>query len=768
MNFQGLEFDGVPTDSDILSDDNDSVSSLVDEDVDFGYVYALFNFPQMVEGQITVEEGEKLTLLDDSNSYWWLVQNLRDNQMGYIPADNIETAFGKLARVNRRKNLKLCQPDPEHIVQAPPKPKKNRQVAFDDHPVTQVFVSPDTDDDDESDDEYDAYEDEDMDTRRTEPAVVPSQDIDDDNDSIDYSSYYYSADADDTDPASPGNTRRVSIAPMSMGNIAGEIHDSDSDTDDMRRHSAGSGIAAMYADRRESTLLLPTEDGTPTYYLSNEESDDGDSLSGVLNRVNDSHDIAAPGKYTLRIQHVDMVDTKDAKISLFQDELLSEVLRRALAVFGMSPGNESSLVLYAQFGTSDLALLPSDSQVSILLNRLRDAYGSEPLPKAGEIGANICTLLLADRSVPLAQLLGTVAMDEEDPYEGMETGSRSILRTSVAASVSEGITSLASHEAISTTHTSEPSSSFTTRPVLERPLSPGNSSSSPESSQILLEESDNLPDSRSVVQGLLRSIPRPTSQPPPSAVNRAKRNTLQISAQGSVVDHDFGASLSPQPQASRSTLSRSASTHIAAQSDSAPAPPEPMQALGHSASTLRPSSDTMGHDDSEPSSPSDGHMSPDENVGSHSPAESSDTASSHQDGSEDAAPSVAAAAALTALAHSAPHRLLKEASDVNGMSQPVPAELSLDDWLVIMRGWGDTHDASASNAAFYRSFLNDIDPADSQFADTHSYISSHVTQLADMRSPADDILSLSQGVGRHLDTLERELDDIARILVHAN
>ncbi|KAJ2311474.1 protein phosphatase regulator, partial [Coemansia sp. RSA 2702] len=139
MNFQGLEFDGVP-DSDILSDDNDSMMSLVDEDVDFGYVYALFNFPQMVEGQVTVEEGEKLTLLDDSNSYWWLVQNLRDNQMGYIPADNIETAFGKLARVNRRKNLKLCKPDPEHMLGREPRAQANaRRVAFDDNPVTQVF-----------------------------------------------------------------------------------------------------------------------------------------------------------------------------------------------------------------------------------------------------------------------------------------------------------------------------------------------------------------------------------------------------------------------------------------------------------------------------------------------------------------------------------------------------------------------------------------------------------------------------------------------------
>ncbi|KAJ1856426.1 protein phosphatase regulator [Coemansia sp. RSA 1822] len=763
MNFQGLEFDGVPTDSDVLSD-NDSMTSLIDEDVDFGYVYALFNFPQMVEGQVTVEEGEKLTLLDDSNSYWWLVQNLRDNQMGYIPADNIETAFGKLARVNRRKNLKLAKPDPEHMAarDTPRKPNA-RRVVFDNNPVTQVFItSPQTDDEDEYDDEYDAYDD------VAEPAVVPSQ-ADDDDDSVDYSSYYYSADADDADADStpPSSARRVSIAPMSMGEIAGETFDSDSDTDmrhhseedmrrhtdaDARRHSAGSGVTGLYTGRRESTQL--EHDGTPSYYLSNEESDDGDSLSGVLSRLNSGD---AEHRHTLHIQHVDAFGTADASVAVFADEQLRDVLARALAVFGLT-GFDDRMALYAQFASHDVTLLSSDSQTDVLLDRIGDKLGA--LPASGAVAADVCTLLLADRSVPLAQLLAPnrAARDEEDPYAAMETGSRSILRTSIAASVSEGIASLASTSVLEANannareYTAHAGSADSDLVPVERHASPVLS----QTSHDMDVDNEALPDSRSVVQGLLRSIPRPTSQPPQSAINRAKRNTVQLSAHGSVVDDEHNTVQSPP---TRPVLERSASTHAGsdpatqdsaitrAMSDPAAAPTEP--ALGHSSSTLRPSSDTFTHEDSSPGSP---HAPAAIDDGLASPTESDDTASSHRGESEDAGP-----AALTALAHSAPHRL----------KDPAAGELSLDDWLVILRGWGDTHDAGTASVAFYRGLLRDIAP-DAAMADAHEFISGHVAALADVQSPIDDILSVSQGVGRRLDTLERELDDIARVLVHAN
>ncbi|KAJ1677277.1 protein phosphatase regulator, partial [Spiromyces aspiralis] len=100
-----------PADFEDHSDDGgESVSSLVDEDVNFNYVYALFEFPAMVEGQLTVYQGERMVLLQDDNPYWWLVHLPRTREIGYIPADNVETAPEKLARVNRRKNLQLCKP----------------------------------------------------------------------------------------------------------------------------------------------------------------------------------------------------------------------------------------------------------------------------------------------------------------------------------------------------------------------------------------------------------------------------------------------------------------------------------------------------------------------------------------------------------------------------------------------------------------------------------------------------------------------------------
>lgn len=47
-----------------------SSPSIPDENIDFDLVYALHNFIATVEGQATVNKGNSLTLLDDSNSYW--------------------------------------------------------------------------------------------------------------------------------------------------------------------------------------------------------------------------------------------------------------------------------------------------------------------------------------------------------------------------------------------------------------------------------------------------------------------------------------------------------------------------------------------------------------------------------------------------------------------------------------------------------------------------------------------------------------------------
>ena len=73
-------------------DELSSVPSIPDENIDFDFVYALHTFGATVEGQASVVRGEPLTLLDDSNSYWWLVKVFKSEEVGYIPAENVEVS----------------------------------------------------------------------------------------------------------------------------------------------------------------------------------------------------------------------------------------------------------------------------------------------------------------------------------------------------------------------------------------------------------------------------------------------------------------------------------------------------------------------------------------------------------------------------------------------------------------------------------------------------------------------------------------------------
>jgi hypothetical protein len=78
--------------------------SIPDANIDFDLVYALHTFAATVEGQASVVRGDALTLLDDSNSYWWLVKVLKSAEVGYIPAENIEV---KMTKQNNVVPLKL-------------------------------------------------------------------------------------------------------------------------------------------------------------------------------------------------------------------------------------------------------------------------------------------------------------------------------------------------------------------------------------------------------------------------------------------------------------------------------------------------------------------------------------------------------------------------------------------------------------------------------------------------------------------------------------
>jgi len=54
------------------------------EDINFEFVYALHTFVATVEGQANATKGDTMVLLDDSNSYWWLVRVVKDSSIGML------------------------------------------------------------------------------------------------------------------------------------------------------------------------------------------------------------------------------------------------------------------------------------------------------------------------------------------------------------------------------------------------------------------------------------------------------------------------------------------------------------------------------------------------------------------------------------------------------------------------------------------------------------------------------------------------------------
>ncbi|KAI8338970.1 hypothetical protein BC941DRAFT_421751 [Chlamydoabsidia padenii] len=81
-----------------------SISNIDVESIDYRAVYARHVFIATVEGQISVMQDDKLTLLDDTNAYWWLVKIIKTSDVGYIPAESIETPLERLARFNKIRN----------------------------------------------------------------------------------------------------------------------------------------------------------------------------------------------------------------------------------------------------------------------------------------------------------------------------------------------------------------------------------------------------------------------------------------------------------------------------------------------------------------------------------------------------------------------------------------------------------------------------------------------------------------------------------------
>ncbi|TRX90347.1 hypothetical protein FHL15_008712 [Xylaria flabelliformis] len=128
------------------------------EDIDFQFVYALHTFVATVEGQANATKGDTMVLLDDSNSYWWLVRVVKDSSIGYLPAEHIETPTERLARLNKHRNIDAEKA--RNPIMTAMKRRKAKTVAF----AAPTYV-------DYSDIEYSDEEAEEDDTEASQQAV---------------------------------------------------------------------------------------------------------------------------------------------------------------------------------------------------------------------------------------------------------------------------------------------------------------------------------------------------------------------------------------------------------------------------------------------------------------------------------------------------------------------------------------------------------------------------------------------------------------------
>lgn len=146
---------------DDMIDKISSSPSIEDEDIDFEFVYALHTFIATIEGQANATKGDTMVLLDDSNSYWWLVRVVKDSSIGYLPAEHIETPTERLARLNKHRNIDLTstmlcdQPDryKTPLIKAFRK-RSTKTVAFADPTYFEASENDYTTEEDEEDQEY--------------------------------------------------------------------------------------------------------------------------------------------------------------------------------------------------------------------------------------------------------------------------------------------------------------------------------------------------------------------------------------------------------------------------------------------------------------------------------------------------------------------------------------------------------------------------------------------------------------------------------------
>lgn len=103
------------------------------KEIDPDKLYSLHPFDAPDPSHCALEQDEDCILLNDDDSYWWLVKRCRDGIIGFAPAELLETFPERLARLNSWKNeqnllSRICHsPNPHELKDYK---KGNKSVSF--------------------------------------------------------------------------------------------------------------------------------------------------------------------------------------------------------------------------------------------------------------------------------------------------------------------------------------------------------------------------------------------------------------------------------------------------------------------------------------------------------------------------------------------------------------------------------------------------------------------------------------------------------------
>ncbi|AET40020.1 protein phosphatase regulator BUD14 Ecym_5254 [Eremothecium cymbalariae DBVPG len=161
-NFRANSYSDAPSDEELdeissseelslIKDDDEDIDDYLPlpppQELDPGKLYALYPFQGPDPSHCQLDQDQGCVLLNDQDSYWWLVRRCVDGKIGFAPAEILETFPERLARLNCWKNenmstqslfqLNQKEDSPEHKNDADSSQLKsyeegNKSVSFND------------------------------------------------------------------------------------------------------------------------------------------------------------------------------------------------------------------------------------------------------------------------------------------------------------------------------------------------------------------------------------------------------------------------------------------------------------------------------------------------------------------------------------------------------------------------------------------------------------------------------------------------------------